>query len=203
MTEPMSAAVASRVARTVDFSNDATAQQNIHDIVASNKLKLDAQLTASEQNIEHRLASAAPGSADFYVEVEALVDFYNSLSGVHQALTKQYTELKANLKQATAHPASTLHPTINAAWETIRHQTGVDNNKDSLLGNIDVIDQLVVDHMDAVLHNLNNYLKADQDAVEHIGKAAAMLDAYTPPEPSTATTPRTDPSAQRGWGTAS
>lgn len=137
--------------------------------VATNQRKLDAQ-------------AATAGS--FSYDPQALVDLYNTLSGVHRELNARYESGRPQINALAAKPISTLHPDIIRVWDTLTKWVGhspadAPPPPNSLLGNMAAIDARVVDHMDAVLHNLNNYLGAEQDVVRHIGKAAQELDAAT------------------------
>ncbi|MBW8801311.1 MAG: hypothetical protein JF597_49525 [Streptomyces sp.] len=146
--------------------------------------------------VGHQAHIDAATAGSVTADLETLSSFYNSLSELHQQLLEKRATLKGQALDLHDAEASGQVAGVQKAWKAIGESAGVMQHAESLYGNLQTIDHWVQHFMGAVLHNLQEYAKNEQVAIQTFTKAS---DANVPVPTRSAGGKTTTGSSRSGW----
>jgi hypothetical protein len=146
--------------------------------------------------VGHQAHIDAATAGSVTADLDTLSSFYNSLSQLHQQLREKMSTLKGQALDLHTASAPGQVAGVQKAWKAIGQSAGIMQHADSLYGNLQTIDHWVVHFMAAVLHNVQEYAKNEQVAIQTFGKAS---DANVPVPTRPAGGKTTTGSSRSGW----
>jgi hypothetical protein len=139
-----------------------------------------------DRGIQSAIINAST-AGELHVELEKLTSFYNALATLHtDHLQPRMTAVLHRATAATGQHAGGHVPGLQAAWRSITHSAGAMNTANSLYGNLQAVDNLVLSHMNALYDTAQHYAAQENQAIAGFGHVNAS-------------SPHSTSSASSGW----